>query len=33
MERTKQKNTYRYPTASITNSEFWGMPLGKKIMG
>ncbi|ASE37321.1 restriction endonuclease subunit S [Staphylococcus pettenkoferi] len=33
MERTKQKNTYRYPTASITNSEFWGMPLGKKLWG
>ena len=33
MERTKQKNIYRYPTASITNSEFWGMPLGKKLWG
>ncbi|HEC2152247.1 TPA: N-6 DNA methylase [Staphylococcus delphini] len=33
MERSKQKNIYRYPTASITNSEFWGMPLGEKLWG
>lgn len=33
MERIREKNTDRFPTASITNSEFWGMPLGEELWG
>jgi restriction-modification protein len=34
MERIREMNTNnQYPTASITNSEFWGMPLGENLWG
>ncbi|WP_297942775.1 type I restriction-modification system subunit M/S [uncultured Campylobacter sp.] len=33
MERIREKNSDRFPTASITNSEFWGMPLGEELWG
>lgn len=33
MERIREKNSERFPTASITNSEFWGMPLGEELWG
>lgn len=33
MESVRIKNKEHYPTASITNSEFWGMPLGKNLWG
>ena len=33
MERIREKNIDRFPTASITNSEFWGMPLGEELWG
>lgn len=33
MERVREKNIYRFQTASITNSEFWGMPLGEELWG
>lgn len=31
--REKIKNNDLFPTASITNSEFWGMPLGEDLWG
>jgi len=31
--REKIKNDDLFPTASITNSEFWGMPLGEDLWG
>lgn len=33
LEPIKEKNVEQYPTASITKSEFWGMPLGKDLWG
>ncbi len=33
MERIREKNTDRFSTASITNSEFWGMLLGEELWG
>lgn len=33
MERIRETNSDRFPTASITNSEFWGMPLGEELWG
>ena len=33
MEEVKNKNIERYPTASITKTEFWGMPLGEELWG
>lgn len=33
LERCKEKNAERNPTASITKSEFWGMPLGEELWG
>lgn len=33
LEEIKEKNVEHNPTASITNSEFWGMPLGEELWG
>lgn len=33
LERVKEKNSDGYETASITNSEIWGMPLGSDLWG
>lgn len=33
LEESKEKNTDRNPTASITKTEFWGMPLGEELWG
>jgi len=33
LERVKIKNTLHYPTASISNDYFWGMPDGKSLWG
>lgn len=33
MERIREKNSDRFPIASITNSEFLGMPLGEELWG
>lgn len=33
LERVKEKNNDGYETASITNSEIWGMPLGSYLWG
>lgn len=33
LEEIKDKNVHRHPTASITNTEFWGMPLGEELWG
>ena len=33
LERVKEKNSDGYETASITNSEIWGMPLGSELWG
>lgn len=33
LEEVKEKNTDKYSTASITKTEFWGMPLGEELWG
>ena len=33
LEQVKEKNTEHFETASITNAEFWGMPLGEELWG
>ena len=33
LEQDKEKNTEHFETASITNAEFWGMPLGEELWG
>lgn len=33
LKEVREKNKNRYPTASITNTEFWGMPLGEELWG
>lgn len=33
IEHTRIKNSEKYPTASITKKEFWGMPIGEEFWG